>query len=602
MERRVSVALLIKSTDFYDRLPKEIAANLRWRKEILQAAAQDKSIQQQLWTVCSQDPLFWIGAFVWTFNPRNIAIGLSPAIPMIPWAKQDECLLTLVNAVGIEDVGVEKSRDQGASWMCLLVFLWYWLFRPDLKFMMMSRLEDLVDKPGDMDALFQKIEFVIEHLPLWMVPNTYRAGMVLKNLDNGTVITGCATSGTAGAGGRNTAVLIDEFAKFKTDAGYQSLASIQFNTPCRFINSTYEWSGGAYYDFMNQLKKENGKVLRIGWWDHPGQAAGAYKAAEGKVDFIDKNYVHPKGYEFIFDGKLRSPYYDRECKRTPIPSQIARELDIDPSGSGSQFFDKQVIEDHIKFYARDPMMVGNVVPGPELSFSQAKNGKLKLWCNLFGDPKKPFPQKGIEYFIGVDVSAGSGASDSCLSIVERHTGKKVGAYACNRTRPSDFAILAVSVARWFNDATLIWEAQGRGGEFGDQVRQEQYANVYFNHLKKMGWAMGQEAKERLLSRYQHNLSRGEFINSERESLRECLNYQRQKDSIEHVAAATSLDAGGQGKNHGDQVIADALANWLLVERPVIKETQEVKQPPFGSIAWLEQEMKRKDQEELVEAW
>ena len=298
------MARRINATPFYDRLPTDVEENLHWRKAVLTEAAGDKELQRHLWTACANDPLFWIAMFAWTYNPRNVAIGLSPVVPMVLWPKQAEIILTMVNAVGVEDVGIEKSRDQGASWMCLLVFLWFWLFHGDLKFMMMSRLEDLVDKPGDMDALFQKMEFVLKHLPTWMVPATYRAGMVMKNLENNSVITGCATSGQAGAGGRNTAVLIDEFAKFKTQAGYDSLMSIQFNTPCRFINSTYEWCGGAYYDFMQNLKNGSGegKVCRIGWWDHPAQAAGSYRAENGRIEYVDRNYIHPKGYEFGFDG------------------------------------------------------------------------------------------------------------------------------------------------------------------------------------------------------------------------------------------------------------------------------------------------------------
>jgi hypothetical protein len=52
-------------------------------------------------------------------------------------------------------------------------------------------------------------------------------------------------------------------------------------------------------------------------------------------------------------------------------------------------------------------------------------GHLNLWLNL--DEGRPF--KDMEFVAGVDTSAGTGASNSCVSIANKVTKEKVAEYA-----------------------------------------------------------------------------------------------------------------------------------------------------------------------------
>jgi hypothetical protein len=50
------------------QVPKDPAANLQWRAELLAAAENDPELQQDLYTACSQSVLFFVNAFCFTLR------------------------------------------------------------------------------------------------------------------------------------------------------------------------------------------------------------------------------------------------------------------------------------------------------------------------------------------------------------------------------------------------------------------------------------------------------------------------------------------------------------------------------------------------------
>ena len=597
----------IKSTRFYANTPKNAEENLEWRKWWLEKAHHDKTVQDQLKTVCSQDILFWFNFAVWTYDPRNISLGLDPTVPFITYEHQDEAILEIANAIGFEDVGVRKSRDQGATCFCVGTCDWFFHWSPGFKCLLMSRDQDLVDKSGDMDALFQRVEHIHENEPYWMAPKVYRAKNVMKNVETGAVFTGSATTGGAGVGGRNTVALVDEYAQYQPKVGYAVLHGLQFTTKTRLVNSTYLGTTGAYYDLIKMMQKNGGKVITLPWWKHPVQKRGLYRATAGHVEFLD-DYKFPPGYQFIHDGKLRSVYYDAECKRNPIPSQIAQDLDINPEAASAKPFDIDVIEKHVRDHCIDhpPLHVGSidVLPDGTVEFTEHPGGRLKLWIPRDAEGRLFLPED--TFVIGADISAGTGASDSALSIVNRKTGEKVGEYAHNHMGPMQFADLAVGLARWFNGAYLIWEKNGNVGiSFGKQVSVQGYSNIYYRQNEKKfgnrkpgdepGWHTDDSTKGLLLNRYQARLASKKFINHSEAAVRECENYVFTGDGrIEHKAAATSLDPSARSDNHGDQVIADALACWVCEDKPIEAPQTKEAAPVYASDDWRELEIQKRE--------
>lgn len=548
----------------------------------MRRASLEPDYARVLWTMSARDPLFFLNAFGWLFEPRTPEV-----LPFITWDFQDRVFLRMDAALGARDIGIEKSRDMTMTWVSLSLFLWRWLFRPHQSFLLVSRNEDLVDKSGDSDSLFWKLDFLLERLPSWLRPRlgtNDRANLKLINPLNGSLITGSSTTGNVSRGGRRTALLLDEFAAFNADDGYRALAATQAVTNTRIFLSTPLGGTGAYYSVMHddQLDLER---IRLHWSEHPLKRPGLYQAVDGRLELLDPGYEYPSNFQHILDGKLRSPWYDAECRRCPIPAIIGQELDIDYAGSLQQFFDPDDLNRIERQDVREPYLRGEFnydgQSGEPMGFEALAGGPFLLWMELDACGKPPNDRS---YVLGVDVatgnrdSAGRGASNSSICIADGKTGEKVGEYTVPGVPPHTFGRLAVALARWLKDADgmgayLIWESNGPGQLFGNAVIDLGYRRVYYRRDERgfrkrvsdiPGFWSGRDTKQAILGEYRHALKEGRFVNRSADSIREARLYIYLPDrTIAHSATTIGLDPTGARENHGDRVIADALANKAL---------------------------------------
>jgi len=579
-------------TPYYEMVPKDFYTNLLFRKEILRLGYESRKRAEELWIMCARDILFYINTFVWTYDPRG-GNGLKK-LPFITYPKQDEIILEINNAIGNEDIRIEKSRDTGASWMCLTVFDHRWRFYEAESLLMISRNEDYVDKSGNPKCLFWKLDFLADHLPGWLKPSQHRIKLHLQNLDNGSVIDGESTTGDVARGDRRNAILLDEYAAFEVNDGYRAEAATIAATPCRILNSTPQGVGNAYADSRDL----DMKCTRIHWSDIPDRRRGIYGTQpNGKLKLLDREYwrkyaldrgleYSPDGlaglertvephYKFVLDGKIRSPWYDLQCRRTRLDTLIAQELDIDFLGSGSRFFSAEVLRSHKEEYCRPPYRVGELHYDSEkfepVDFVDEPRGHFKLWINVDVAGKVPADR---DYVAGADISAGTGASNSVLSILDKKTGGKVGEFVHSRLRPEEFADYCVSICRWFkgtggDGAYLIWEANGPGNQFGARVVQVGFRNIYFREkedsLSKKstdvpGWWATPPAKQTLFGQYGLALSTGAFMNRSKPAIEECeLIVFGTDGKVVHTHSVNTMDSSGARENHADRVTADALA-------------------------------------------
>jgi hypothetical protein len=141
---------------------------------------------------CSTRVVHWLTVWGWTYDPREP----DTVIPFEPFPKQAEFLTWLREREATRDNGVvEKSRDMGVTWLCVAYATHGWLFRDGFAVGFGSRKLDLVDKRGDPDSIFEKIRFLLRHLPEWMMPPGFdwrehdNQGR-LVNPANGATITG----------------------------------------------------------------------------------------------------------------------------------------------------------------------------------------------------------------------------------------------------------------------------------------------------------------------------------------------------------------------------------------------------------------------------
>lgn len=609
---------------YYQRVPKYLKENLAFRRFLLARADRNKRQRASMIEAFSRDLLFYVNAACWTYDPRLIDKGHSPLIPFITYPFQDRAFLEILDCIEHgTDLVIEKTRDMGASWMSLTAMEWLWHFKRGVTFSMISRKEDLVDAPGNPDSLFWKIDFIHRHLPDWLRPQMERRRLHFGNVDNGSTIDGESTTAAAGVGGRRTALFIDEFSRI--EEGYQLLAGTADTTRCRIFNFTPWGTSNAAYHLSQRVDI---RKLRLHWSEHPEKARGLYRYNEKThhIDILDTpaspkdSYVFPSTYTFVQDGKIRSPWYDKECERRDNPREVAQMLDIDYQGSAYQFFDKGLITVLQEQYCLPAYWEGDIDVEEEsdrpTGLTRGKNGPLRLWCHLDGQSRPP----EAAYGAGCDISAGTGATNSCLSIINAQTGEKVAEYTSPFLRPDQMAHKVAGLCNLFkgidgSPTLLAWEMAGPGTAFGKEIIRLGFRHIYYrvsesklvpkNTSDTPGWYPTPDMRRVLLEQYRSALSLRQCLNRSFEALQETLFFEHTKTgNIEHKGGdkmhnieTGDVDPSGAGSNHGDRVIADALA-WKmcrLLFKPADKK--KLDGTPLLSLQWRRDYALRKAHEE-----
>jgi len=192
----------------------------------------------------------FIDRMLYTFNPK--VKGRSPHLPFRLFPFQWNLVDDLVDAIeNGYDIFIEKCREMGATYVTLGVLLWYWRFRPGSNFLIGSRKEDYVDNTGGSkgagelsnkeESLFGKLEYFLARLPSQAKPNGFNADKhkhfaSLINPENGNVIGGESSNPNFSRGGRQKAILMDEFAFWDNDNS--AWGSTADTTDCRIILTT----------------------------------------------------------------------------------------------------------------------------------------------------------------------------------------------------------------------------------------------------------------------------------------------------------------------------------------------------------------------------
>jgi len=575
-------------------IPKWPEENREWRRLLLEKAEYDKKFQMELLAACAASPFFWINAFVWTHHVqehfgggrRRARVALQP---FVTWKCQDKALATILDAFEHGgDVAIDKSRDMGASWLCLAIFDYMFLFRKDAVLMLFSRKEELVDTTGrknpfvatgDSGSLMWKLDYIHEHLPLWMRPNISRQYLKIENHDLRSTIVGESTNSSAGAGKRAWAILLDEFAR--VPRGRDILSSTADTAPVRIFNST-PWGPGTAFTQVVQSGKA--KVVVLGWWDHPEKGKGRrlIRTDDGKV-------------------KWTSPWYERECRERKDPREIAENLDISHEGSTGLCFDPAILHQHESRHVRPPDLVGDIAwhrdPFSKAAqeqfrrkhnvvFRETKGGPFRLWLEL--DPIGRPPQNDL-YVVSLDLSTGVGASNSVMSVASWREKRKVAEFASPSLSPAQMAFVARAALSFFTTPegapVLIFERNGPGAAFWAQMREIGWPNVYRERdersrsrkrtgAKLPGWHSSRESKLSAISRYAQALATDDIIIHCIESLHEARQYVYYDDGSCGPGYMRDITTGARD-THGDRVIADMLLVIGLAEFENIRQHRAI---------------------------
>ena len=188
------------------------------------------------------------------------------------------------------------------------------------------------------------------------------------------------------------------------------------------------------------------------------------------------------------------------------------------------------------------------------------------------------------YSVGVDCSFGTSATPSCISIFDKKIGEQVGEWLSGGVNPMDLSQTAIAICKWFWDAYIIWETNGSGRAFGDAMIEWEYGRYYKRAAKtetgetgaNAGWAPTRDNKYQLLSQYRGSLADRAACNRCEEAMRESLEYLFSGNNwVEHSCLNENEDPSGARDQHGDRVIADALAVKVMNDQP--KQVTQVEQ-------------------------
>jgi len=195
----------------------------------------------------SEDPIFFIDRFLYTFNPKVKPYHLP--FNLFPFQK-DKIILEVRKAIEQGyDIFFEKCREMGATYAILDTLLWFWRYIPGSNFLLGSRKEQYVDNTkGNADdvsnkeeSLFGKLEYTINKMYPFLLPKNFYIRkhltyMSLLNPENGNVISGESSNQNFSRGGRFKAIMLDEFAFWENDvAAWGATAD---TTRCRIVLTT----------------------------------------------------------------------------------------------------------------------------------------------------------------------------------------------------------------------------------------------------------------------------------------------------------------------------------------------------------------------------
>lgn len=575
-------------------IPKDPAANLVWRKQLRDLAASNTSVQEEIRAACAASFVYWINGFGFTFhqkwtNEEGVEVsvtGDAAHVPFITWKIQDDAALSMISAIERgEDVLIDKSRDMGASWLVIAVFQWMFQFRPQSTFLEVSRKEMYVDQRGNMDSLMEKHRYMMRMQPVWLRPRKLRDNtLLLENQDNGSVIIGESTNDDVGQGGRKTAILLDEFARVRN--GEEIDLATADTAACRIFNSTVNGPATWYTRIYRDMKEgsRSGKIITLPWEAHPAKGAGL------TIIDVPVSVRNPTGKKAV------SKWYIHE-QQTRSVRDLAQNIDRDHGKSGDAFFDSQEIEAHRIAFMREPLAVGNLAWEDQLNedekrsiilsnewesiafLSEGFRHKWKIWVPLVNGRL----DQNHSYVIGVDISMGTGSSNSVASVFDNDTNQKVAEFADSFTSPEDLAWEVMMAGAWIGGKTgkplLIWETNGPGSIFGKKIMATGYSPVYFAEIEgrktqkttdRYGWNSNAVRKEVLLGTYRDALKNARYLNPCKESLDEAISYVYNDRGL-LVPSLAKSEVGGAAATHGDRVIADALCELGRKKLPEAKQ-------------------------------
>ncbi len=254
-------------------------AVIAYRDLIWKQCDLDPDIRRTVIALCKDDPAYFLTVFGFIWEPRTTPGRPHGKIPFIPFPYQVRLWRFLdarMDDYESQDGLMPKPRGLGLSWSVMGWVDHGWLFKGPWDFGVASRTDEYVDKAGFKKALFWKLDFIIDGLPSWMVPEGYstkrgsgnpnRTDAKMANPENGNTVTGESATVDLFRGDRLTGAYIDESAFYPNfTAAWDTLGG---STDHRFGGSSE--NGMSEFHKMWKLLSGNNPdtVFETFWWDN----------------------------------------------------------------------------------------------------------------------------------------------------------------------------------------------------------------------------------------------------------------------------------------------------------------------------------------------
>lgn len=571
--------------DFYRLVPKEPRENMEWRRKAVKIEGIEA--RQNAWIMCKRDILFFAAGFCWLLEPRD---SKCPVKPFLPYKFQEDFIAVILECLERgKPICCVKTRGMGLTWMIALVFVWLLIFHERRMMACMSRVENLVDETGDPDTIMAKMDFIIEMLPGWLRPRTDRSKLHLKSMDSNSTIDGASTTGSSFRGGRRYVVFVDEHAHIKTSDARNLQSALQSVADCRIYGSTPNGIGNMFHSVsMNEAWEQ----VRLHWTMHP---------------------IYSKGKKRDRYGKWTSPWYESQCKELGHKQLIAQELDMDFLASQFSFFEAEHMA-AVRAGVREPELRGSIEcdmdTGDFNGFTRSDGGEVLLWVKLDEAGNPPHKRS---YVTAADISAGTGSSNSCITVWDEQTGEQVLEYATPHMTPERLAAVFRAICRWFGgtdgESHAIWENNGgHGAIFTRKVMEMGLSNFHSEKrgsgIEKAGQYTGPDEKSEGMQEWRAAIVAGKCVVRSKDMADECQQYVYKRSQAGKLTVdfgnIESDDPTGAGEAHGDRATTGWLA-WKAIRMRGRAGVDKGGEPAHGTMAWLLKEIEN-DQKPTKRHW
>jgi hypothetical protein len=205
---------------------------------------------------------------------------------------------------------IDKSREEGVTWLAVAYLAWHFLFSNGFTAILGSEKEEKVDFAGSNDTLLGKFRYLLYDLPAWFRPEKLKAKggsldkqRLITNDEKGNEIKG-EIGDNIGRSGRSSILIIDEYQDIAHPEVIRN--SVSSTSNCKIYIGTVKGMNHFY------LLKNSGEVQTADiWWHQDPRKNRLWR--ENKPD-------------------LESPWR-KFIEATENPVTIAQEYDGNPNAS-----------------------------------------------------------------------------------------------------------------------------------------------------------------------------------------------------------------------------------------------------------------------------